>query len=75
MNLLWLFPICFGAIWLGAIPVFIISEKRAYNKGVCRSCGGHLRHASTDSQGGKLWICKDCGKGFWTSWISGDDNE
>ena len=59
------------AIWLGAIPIFIISDRKAYNNGICRKCNGKLRHADTDSQGDKLWVCDNCGNYLWTSWIKG----
>lgn len=58
-------------VWLGLIPVFIISDRKAYNKGICRKCKAKLRHADTDSQGGDLWVCDNCGYHFWTSWVRG----
>lgn len=61
-------------VWLGAIPVFVLQDRRTWNGGVCRKCGGRLHHADTDSQGGKLWVCEQCHCRFWTSWIRGNWN-
>ena len=61
------------AVWLGMIPVFILQDRKIWNKGVCRKCGGKLKHTQTDSQGGKLWVCEQCHNGLWTSWIRGVD--
>lgn len=72
MNLLLIIPVVL-ILWLGAIPVFIHSERAAYNNGVCKKCGGKLRHADNDSQGGKFWVCDKCGSHLWTSWIRGKD--
>lgn len=58
-------------VWLGAIPVFVFQERKAWNNGICRRCGGKLYHADTDSQGGKMWRCEKCGGVLWTSWIRG----
>ena len=72
MNLLWIIPIIL-ILWIGAIPIFIRSERAAYNDGICKHCGGKLRHADNDSQGGMLWVCDDCGTHLWTSWIKGNE--
>lgn len=61
--------IIFVVVWLGAIPVFIHTEKKKYNNGVCGVCGGKLHYAQSDSQGGDLWMCDDCGSGIWLSWF------
>lgn len=71
MSVTIIFLIAFVAIWLGAIPVFVLQERKEWNNGVCRKCGGKLYHADTDSQGGKLWVCEQCHSGLWTSWIRG----
>lgn len=48
MNLLWIIPIIL-ILWIGAIPIFICSDRAAYNDGICKHCGGQLRHADNDS--------------------------
>lgn len=59
------------AVWLGLIPVFILQDRKSWNGGVCRKCGGKLYHAQDDSQGGKLWMCEQCHSALWTNWIRG----
>ena len=71
MSVMIIAVMAFITVWLGAIPVFILQDKKAWNKGICRKCGGMLYHADTDSQGGKLWCCEQCHRMFWTSWIRG----
>lgn len=37
-----------------------ISEKRAFNKGICASNGLHWEHFDTDSQGGRMYRAGNC---------------
>ena len=75
MRLLCIIPIVV-ILWIGVAPLFFVhSERATYNNGVCKKCGGKLRHADNDSQGGKLWVCDDCGTHLWTSWIKGNEEE
>ena len=45
----------------------VMSEKRAYNNGVCKRCGNRLEHFDNDSQGGRGYMCK-CGYCVWVSY-------
>ena len=51
-----------------SIPFAIKSEKKEFNNGYCPRCHARLNHADTDSQGGRLYTCPDCGK--YSTWIS-----
>jgi Zn ribbon nucleic-acid-binding protein len=44
------------------------SKKKFFNNGICKDCGGELRCADMDSQGGYLIECVDCGNKKWFSW-------
>lgn len=41
------------------IRVAIYWEKKDFNNGVCKYCGGPLHHFDTDSQGGRLYTCEN----------------
>ena len=63
------------SICLIAILLFIVgllwarlSEKKAYNNGVCTKCGEKLRHFDCDSQGGRGYCCDKCGRVVWVSY-------
>lgn len=45
-----------------------LSEKKAYNNGVCTNCGEKLRHFDCDSQGGRGYRCDKCGRIVWVSY-------
>lgn len=59
------------------IPLIIIlgciitraKERKNFNHGRCPHCGSELIVIDMDSQGGKLWKCKNCGHTMWTSWV------
>lgn len=39
----------------------ICCERKGYNNGKCPYCNKKLRHFDNDSQGGRLYICDECG--------------
>lgn len=43
-------------------------ERKEFNNGVCPCCGIRLRHFDTDSQGGRGYICDQCGHHVWVSY-------
>ncbi len=48
-----------------------VFEKKAWNEGRCQACGAPLEFADMDSQGGRLWVCRE--KGIFTHphvWIT-----
>lgn len=55
---------------LALIPILIIRhyEKKDYNEGRCKTCGGKLRYFDTDSQGGRGYRCENCHRVVWVSW-------
>lgn len=42
-------------------------ERRDFNNGVCKRCGGKLKYFDTDSHGGRGYMCYDC---YYTTWVS-----
>ena len=64
-------------IFIGSMIFQYISEKKKYNKGICKKCGGKLRHFDNDSQSGIGLCCDTCNEYFWISWFrdikEGDD--
>jgi len=70
------FLVILGATLLGIlIPASIGTylERKQFNNGKCRKCGGNLYHFDTDSQGGRGYSCENirgqgCGGGAWVSW-------
>ena len=40
-------------------------EKKLYNNGICQHCGQKLRYFTTDSQGGRGYICDKCDYCVW----------
>ena len=52
----------FVLFFIISIPFAIKSEKKEFNNGYCPRCHARLNHADTDSQGGRLYTCPDCGK-------------
>ena len=54
-----------------AIPIAWYLEAKSFNKGKCPKCGHMLRHFDTDSQGGKGFVCDDCGYITWVSFCGG----
>lgn len=59
-----IFVVCF--IFSGVALGFIL-EKRSWNKGKCRNCGGSWVKFDVDSQGGRGYKCI-CGKTIWISY-------
>ena len=61
---------------LGSLAVFIFGgaiigillEKKEYNNGYCPHCGKKLLLFDTDSQGGRGYICEECGYCAWVSY-------
>lgn len=60
--------IVFVIIWLVGIPLCVLDDKKQYNNGICPDCGKELVHIDTDSQGGRGYLCKNCGYITWISW-------
>ena len=61
--------ICVGLIiFLPCTFIGITLEKREFNNGVCKHCGKNLRYFDSDSQGGRGYICDDCGYCAWVSY-------
>lgn len=65
MKVLFLLLIILAAI---AIPANIHMEKKAYNRGFCRNCGGRLKLFDMDSQGGRGYWCSECNYHTWVSY-------
>lgn len=42
-------------------------EKKDFNNGICKHCNGKLELFSTDSQGGRGYVC-ECGHQVWVSY-------
>lgn len=51
----------------GDVVIGILLEKKAYNNGYCPHCGKKLL-LDTDSQGGRGYICEECGYCAWVSY-------
>ena len=60
--------IAFCAIWLGAIPFFVIEENREYNNGKCPKCGHEWRPFDTDHTGAVGLVCDNCKNVMWLDW-------
>lgn len=58
---------CVLVVFVIAIAVTRHSEAKSFNGGICPICKEKLRHFDTDSQGGRGYICDNCG---YTTWIS-----
>ena len=59
--------------WVVAIFAIVIaiarhSEAKSFNGGKCRECGNMLRLFDMDSQGGRGYICNECGYITWVSY-------
>lgn len=59
--------------WVVAITAIIVAiarhlEAKDFNGGICRYCGNKLRFFDTDSQGGRGYICDNCGHAPWCSY-------
>ena len=62
----------FGVVVLGIILMSMYmrnKELAMFNDGICTHCGGNMKHFAEDSQGGQGYICRNCGRSIWTSWI------
>ncbi len=48
---------------VGVVGVAIVRhlEKKNFNRGICPICNGKLHNFDTDSQGGRGYICDNCG--------------
>lgn len=58
--------IIFIGIICGALVNYLL-EKKEFNEGYCPHCGEKLTLFSTDSQGGRGYVCDNC---LYTAWIS-----
>lgn len=65
MKILYFLPVL---IMILLIPTAIILEKRDYNRGFCKECGGRLKLFSIDSQGGRGYWCRNCNYHTWVSY-------
>lgn len=52
----------------------ICYEKRLFNKGICRKCGGRLNWFDCDSQFGRGYACQECDNIVWVSYRIVDKN-
>lgn len=52
----------------------ICHEKRLFNKGTCRKCGGRLSWFDCDSQSGRGYACQECDNIVWVSYRIVDKN-
>ncbi len=43
-------------------------EKRDWNRGIHRGCGGVWEHVDTNSQGGRSYFCSICDAPIWISY-------
>lgn len=66
-----MFPIliCFSilVIFLVLILLARYQEKKDWNNGKC-NCGSNWEYFDTDSQGGRGYLCRKCGKFIWISY-------
>lgn len=62
--------IIFCVVGLFAIVIIIArhSESKQFNRGKCLLCDNKLSQFSTDSQGGRGYICDKCGYTVWVSY-------
>ena len=65
MNILYFLPVLTMVL---LIPIGIFSEKRDYNRGFCKKCGGRLNLFDIDSQGGRGYRCHNCNYHTWVSY-------
>lgn len=43
-------------------------NKKAYNEGICRKCGGAMKNVDMDSQGNTFYECVKCDNKIWVSY-------
>ncbi len=59
-------------LFILAIPFIIFyarhHEKVDFNNGYCKHCNSRLRRFDVDSQGGRGYVCDDCGYHVWVSY-------
>ena len=48
------------------------AEAHEFNNGICRKCQTRLDHFDNDSQGGRGYTCRQCGRTVWVSYPSVD---
>lgn len=54
---------------ISSIIIFRKQEKKEWNNGICRKCGGTLEHFCNDSQGGIGVCCNKCGAVYWFNYF------
>ena len=63
--------VCIGLVWLVLFYTLFIygrwSDAKAWNGGICPSCGNQWESFDMDSQGGRGYKC-ECGSGVWISY-------
>lgn len=63
-----IFCVVVVSLFVVAIAIARYSEAKQFNRGKCRKCNRKLRSFSTDSQGGRGYICDKCGYTVWVSY-------
>lgn len=65
-----------GLSIIAAIGTFfaVHYEKKLFNNGTCRKCGGRLRWFDYDSHSGRGYACQDCDNIVWVSYRIVDKN-
>ena len=66
ITLLIVIPMC--VMW----GIGIDAERKHYNHGVCPCCKTRLKLFDHDSQGGRGYVCEQCGYTTWVSYPSID---
>lgn len=61
--------IVFVTWMISSIIIFRKQEKKEWNNGICRKCGGTLEHFDNDSQGSIGICCNKCGAVHWFSYF------
>lgn len=64
-----------GTLLVAATIFMRFFERREFNRGTCRKCGGRYRYFDTDSQGGDGYCCDKCGKVIWVNWMNREVKE
>ena len=60
-------------VFIGICAFIFSDQKKRFNNGECPECKLRWNFFDSDSQGGRGYDCKRCGKTIWISWPFIDD--
>lgn len=65
-----------GLLVLALIFIMLacVIERLEYNNGVCRKCGGEMKFSGYSEMDDRCYICDDCGRMVWISYIQVDSD-